>query len=424
MQHEISSSFKDSARFDLVKTLGAGAFGMAFLVRELDLDGRIIRSLVAKRALGTQANEQLRREIRWLKVFRGAFHIVQLVYSSDSMVPTSVSQIRAFGRKVLGLPPKSGWKEMGRRMAGPTAVLEYLPNGTLLGLVMKAKDTHRTLPNRMLWSFFLCMVRACIGIAYPQNGREGNRPRLEAMPSPSAQAESITHEDLHMENIMIADQEMFPVEHKSAPALKVIDFGQARRLSKSSDSREEKQRCIDQAMRENLFDACLAIYSLISKRHELLSPRRRETYRPRKGERPFPPFRTFGAALVQKHPDLDPDLRHILARCLSVEESNRPTLRQLEGVVSRAVQERDANYYKSAPYADRETDEAVRAAVQALLCDACTSPEEESRLEPDPDASASAFASSDGAMRRQNKKKKNHHKKQKTTNETNGQNGH
>ncbi|KAI0377989.1 kinase-like domain-containing protein [Hypomontagnella monticulosa] len=69
-------------------------------------------------------------------------------------------------------------------------VLEYMENGTLWGLIAKlAEDRERNpekggrTPNRVLWSFWLCLIRACIALEYPpRKFHRGRRRDEDAVP--------------------------------------------------------------------------------------------------------------------------------------------------------------------------------------------------------------------------------------------------
>ncbi|CAJ2509198.1 Uu.00g142240.m01.CDS01 [Anthostomella pinea] len=45
--------------------------------------------------------------------------------------------------------------------------LEYLPNGRLDELIIKIQQQQKPAPNRVPWSFWLCLVRACTAMTYP-----------------------------------------------------------------------------------------------------------------------------------------------------------------------------------------------------------------------------------------------------------------
>ncbi|KAK8008698.1 kinase-like domain-containing protein [Apiospora marii] len=51
----------------------------------------------------------------------------------------------------------------------PTLTLEYLQGGTLSDFINDKLPKEKTIPSRLLWSFLLCLTRACIGMVDPPN---------------------------------------------------------------------------------------------------------------------------------------------------------------------------------------------------------------------------------------------------------------
>ncbi|KAK9771651.1 putative Protein kinase domain-containing protein [Seiridium cardinale] len=46
-------------------------------------------------------------------------------------------------------------------------LLEYMENGTLEDFIWRLNELDQKCPNRVLWSFWVCLIRACIAMAYP-----------------------------------------------------------------------------------------------------------------------------------------------------------------------------------------------------------------------------------------------------------------
>ncbi|KAI0126081.1 hypothetical protein BJ170DRAFT_725884 [Xylariales sp. AK1849] len=64
-------------------------------------------------------------------------------------------------------------------------LLEYLENGSLASLLYKLRSAEKgegAIPQRVLWSFWLCMIRACVGLEYPVKKFHPLRERPESMP--------------------------------------------------------------------------------------------------------------------------------------------------------------------------------------------------------------------------------------------------
>ncbi|KAI0471204.1 hypothetical protein F4859DRAFT_522468 [Xylaria cf. heliscus] len=106
--------------------------------------------------------------------------------------------------------------------------LEAIENGTLLAFTerYRRRNPGTTFPNRLLWSIFLCMIRACISLAYPLNDPESNETmgRLQ-LPQPTGYA----HNDIHSANFVFGELLPDAPEHTVIPILKLIDFGDLKR---------------------------------------------------------------------------------------------------------------------------------------------------------------------------------------------------
>lgn len=77
------------------------------------------------------------------------------------------------------------------------------------------------------------------------------------------------------------------------------------------------------------------------------------------------------------NPDLDPTLRNVIARCLAVDPRRRPGPAALVDGVSKAIAERDVNFYnararKGDPL-DTESDDVIKQVVQDLILNASDS---------------------------------------------------
>jgi hypothetical protein len=97
----------------------------------------------------------------------GAEHIVRMLASCDDLVAAANNRRRSssyvdFGRRVLarfqrlrGVRPMTAFDVL-TSMEGPAVALEYLENGDLYTFTIKLMERGRDLPNRILWSVFLC----------------------------------------------------------------------------------------------------------------------------------------------------------------------------------------------------------------------------------------------------------------------------
>ncbi|KAI1496454.1 kinase-like domain-containing protein [Biscogniauxia marginata] len=118
-------------------------------------------------------------------------------------------------------------------------LLEYLRNGSLKDLIVKIQSQNKPAPNRVLWSFWLCLVRACIGLEYwPRKfhpdrhaplANGASRDLLEDLPLARKRwrRKRTVHFDIDPKNILIGDITPRDPEHRLIPKLKMADFGLA-----------------------------------------------------------------------------------------------------------------------------------------------------------------------------------------------------
>ncbi|KAK6083439.1 hypothetical protein SCUP234_03789 [Seiridium cupressi] len=180
-------------RFEYVRHVGGGSFGVCAHIRELAHDGQPARNFVLKREYG-EGEESLQLEIDRLTMVGGGLHIVQQAdvtsppwaeqppaspQSPPPPPPPSPSPAPAPPANAGGSasaseprspdPPPPAVQPQAQRiyLQGPTLVLELLANGSLEEFVWKAneymgQDTIlvKQLPNRLLWRFFLCCKKS------------------------------------------------------------------------------------------------------------------------------------------------------------------------------------------------------------------------------------------------------------------------
>ncbi|KAI1767444.1 kinase-like domain-containing protein [Hypoxylon sp. FL1150] len=84
------------------------------------------------------------------------------------------------------------------------------------------------IPSRVLWRLFLCLARACIGLAYPPPYHHGRPDTYREVIIPDLEPELNIHFDMHPFNVFIADPDStrndIP-EHGFVPRFKLGDFG-------------------------------------------------------------------------------------------------------------------------------------------------------------------------------------------------------
>ena len=78
-------------------------------------------------------------------------------------------------------------------------------------------------------------------------------------------------------------------------------------------------------------------------------------------ERPGEGFQTYAVPILRGYPELDDDLRALLARCLAQDPANRPSLADLLGRAQAAVRSRTAASYAGDATAQNSGPQRQRA---------------------------------------------------------------
>ncbi|KAJ2989059.1 hypothetical protein NUW58_g3660 [Xylaria curta] len=157
---------------------------------------------------------------------------------------------------------------------------------------------------------------------------------------------NIAHGDLHGGNILLGTPGDFR-EHALIPPVKLIDFGSAR---------EDEQ-----LVSYNLTDVSKQMVVLI-------------THRPQRFvgiEEDYNGIKTWAVGITPQgghlpRPDLDPELRDLLAYCLAVNPNFRPPLAEVLRICKRKVKKTPDELY---PGIVRETDPTIRELLQELVYD-------------------------------------------------------
>ncbi|KAI0858656.1 hypothetical protein F4860DRAFT_485714 [Xylaria cubensis] len=359
--------FNDEPRFTVEKT-NVSRGGMLLHVMEMLDSGRMYRRFVVKASSSPSSAGVIRREMGWTHRVRFARHIVNwMTLTPDPMAPG------------LG---NAGFSQ-------PYFFVEYLENGTL-GEFQKRIENVTTLtlpsglvipfmlPNRLLWSIFLCLIRACVGMAWPPDGPDV----VLEVPAPSEPL-TLAHMDLHSGNVMFGDLDEMELEHGTVPVAKLIDLGEA-------NERPAGEATVPpDPLAMNRYDNVL-----------LLATHRPETGRRNQGiDKNILDVGVLMANLITNvpgfaitcrrnimdtsiHPYLDEDLRLLVQRCLAIDPENRPRLEELVELVGEANSPffRDEKYYKKNqglaeiravnPAEELETDDALNVIVQNYIFNA------------------------------------------------------
>ncbi|KAI1083986.1 kinase-like protein [Whalleya microplaca] len=175
-------------------------------------------------------------------------------------------------RRAKGLPDKEDDAEWDLDHKD-YLLLEFVENGDLTRLICKLNDMKENIPNRVLWSFWLCLVRACVAMEYPPRkfhprrrenpnditaqmgalrieddvaGKVVNGDLFEDIPVARRRwaGKRIVHFDIDPSNIFIAGFDLGAAdnEHKLIPRLKLADFGLTDKIKPNKSNRYYYER--------------------------------------------------------------------------------------------------------------------------------------------------------------------------------------
>ncbi|GAW15350.1 hypothetical protein ANO14919_047590 [Xylariales sp. No.14919] len=338
LAQEIEGNFSDSPFWQYEKTVGNGRYGLAFLVGQ-KAGGPTGFRMVVKVAIRDEI-ESLRNEIK-IQQLNGAMHIVKMIASADTEFPN---------RDNNNFPPVS-WAFESSKIRGPILGLEYIDGSNLLDPFRRMQAMRAHMPNRILWSLYLCLIRACIGMAYPVGAPLMSQTSTLETVTPDTPPILLKHNDIALRNIMIATENK-EGEHAIGYIFKLIDFGGARIV----DDRL-------QGPPENLYRISQAISVFITGR-SLNILNQPGIY---KGSETIGGYLLRLPGRVSRYPWLDPDLAGFMAECMYTDPAKRPDLQRALTVATNAVANKTHDMF---PNPDEETDEAIEAFLQALVLDA------------------------------------------------------
>ncbi|KAI1642266.1 kinase-like domain-containing protein [Daldinia loculata] len=197
----LKAFFDSSNKFHFRGLLGNGGQGSIYKIQyvELNKNNSLSRRLVVKVADPFRGSdvEGVTKEKMILEALRYCQHIVSTIDSPDD--PLASAQYL-------------GWAWI---------FLEEMENGTLTSFMQRAKGAgFASLPNRMLWRIFLCMIRACIDMAWPSSSSDSDEQTMQFLDEPTG----LAHNDIHGGNLMFGPP-ADGLEHAVSPILKLLDFG-------------------------------------------------------------------------------------------------------------------------------------------------------------------------------------------------------
>ncbi|KAJ3575256.1 hypothetical protein NPX13_g4095 [Xylaria arbuscula] len=233
VERRLKEAFADSPGWEYEKSLGNGSYGITVLLKDRDplriRRRRRDRRLVLKRQLVPERGAQdFLAEMSALQNLRGHAHIGQMIdstYETHNFLSRG-GQTARFLRRILRVfsnYPENIFKSLAHHR-GPAILLEYLEGGSMYDFERRKIALNTNLPNRLLWSFYYCMVRACAAMTYAKNAPYGERLELEEL-HPNEPHYMLRHGDIAFRNLMFDDYEPHVPEHRAAPKMVLIDFG-------------------------------------------------------------------------------------------------------------------------------------------------------------------------------------------------------
>ncbi|KAI1376970.1 hypothetical protein F4677DRAFT_459362 [Hypoxylon crocopeplum] len=340
--------FDNDIRFKFERLIPNAHNGVAMIVREQLGYGRE-RKLVVK--IGTHSTrDSVQNERKWLNRLQWAEHTSNTVHLNNNPLD---------------------------KIGEPYFVVEYLQHGTLDQFQTRIIYSGQILPNSILWAIFLCLVRGCIGMAWPPKA-----PPVWLERTQSEEPSRLAHADLHDENVVFgvlnsaqlvyAEDTVYLQEHHLIPPLKLIDFGEAYEkkipdpigLDSPLASYDGKLNLaayrstgrVNPATQKNILDVGVNMAKLIARQRQGSSKPCREWMQD-----------------PNVHPWLDPDLRLLVQRCLAIEPANRPTLDEFMMLIDNNVFSRTGAYYGDAGKPGGfESDDTIRYIVSRHILDADT----------------------------------------------------
>ncbi|KAI0136275.1 hypothetical protein BJ170DRAFT_677156 [Xylariales sp. AK1849] len=223
---EVRDYFTQKYNFEYIKGIGDGGHGGTGLFKELDPYTRQeSRRLVIKFSLDSGSGDKhLLNEAKWLKLLGGREHVISALYiDEEERYKTSAEQDAMdsdmdTSAGFFGFLRRERLKEPSR----PTLVLEYLPGGDLEQLRDRFAVAGAKVPNRLLWRFTLCLLRALVGFAYYERIPAGERERIPADNPPPSR---VCHNSMKGPNTLLGAVTPGDPEHGLVPSVKIIDFG-------------------------------------------------------------------------------------------------------------------------------------------------------------------------------------------------------
>ncbi|KAJ3572072.1 hypothetical protein NPX13_g5173 [Xylaria arbuscula] len=358
------------------RVLGSGGFG---IVQKWYTNGPKVQGRDNSVALKTAVNsnkasvvDALKREIHWMKQFTGCEHLVQLVDLPGDTPFENVNNEKCRGMPIIAMEEfgSGSLRILMNRLRMAKSLNGDAPGGTVRG-----NKAMEYIPNRALWSIFLCLIRGVIGITYPpgdadsSDSRKGKVIRESMKDVLEGTEESMfIHSDIDVMNTFIGypkgdetnymNRRRDDSEHVWHPIVKLADYGcmvkwdyrmprAQRRKSlwgkRAYKSPEQFDPDASFGAHTNIYQIGQIMFDLITLRPIPFAERACVSVEILAGRQSTYGSRLVEARITSRHDwaNVDTELREIVAACMSLRYINRPSLEQLETLCVNRIEEMD-----------------------------------------------------------------------------------
>ncbi|KAI8631549.1 hypothetical protein F5Y19DRAFT_493426 [Xylariaceae sp. FL1651] len=303
-----------------------------------DVQGYIKDQVVVKHAVHDFRDEDTAKELITLRALWGCEHIVRLLSIVDSEDNADLTRPMRRGR--THPRPPLPWNlrilrgEYPMLLRFPFFVIEHLARGTVEDLIKGRQEWRISEP--LLWCFFLCLIRGCLGMAYPPHEltetdllptwRE--QPPLnmgQQYPAAYRMPSRWVHGDLHIGNVMFGS-----LGDRAQPSCHpgMIDFGFAEEFGSSALW----------SVAKNIRDVGGIMEQLaLMQETEIAGDEDLPRYAISLSPNPAHNFETFATPEFRDLNRLSLDFRKLVSWCLAVEWEQRPDLALVFGICETSV---------------------------------------------------------------------------------------
>ncbi|KAI0885992.1 uncharacterized protein GGS22DRAFT_199410 [Annulohypoxylon maeteangense] len=334
---DVATYFRQDKKLLYRGMAGIGRHGGALIFAQIDENRCPVRRIIVKYSIDATNDEDLINEAFWLEKLRGAEHIGQ-------MIPLANANVNISGT--------------GKR---PTLALEYIENGTMSTFLERYGAENVWIPNRMLWSIFLCLVRQEIAMAWPPRGAPNaplRREMVDFWEAPTA----LTQNSPHRRNLVIGNFDD-TAEHSIVPRIHLIDFGRGKLEIDYETAQHFNTGYVGYMM------SYITLCHIPDEEIDDETPWEWHYY---DSTGVAKPFLTFTDSRVLNAPNIDPELATLIARCMSPDAQPRigELLELCEQGAALSGEQMAVRADLDPEWSPKELDEGIRELIKQYILDA------------------------------------------------------